>query len=186
MYDTIRKDPRALKENEKICLICKKFFVRRGDKKHTAKYCSMKCKGISLRGTKTKKKKFLFIEKQCEVCEKKFHSWKNQKAKFCSRKCYFDSNHELLRGVNHWNWKGGVSPLNQFERKSKKYSRWRRKVFKRDKHTCQKCGQVGGRLEAHHIKSWAENPKLRFIIKNGLTLCKNCHEKTDNYKRIRK
>ena len=62
------------------------------------------------------------------------------------------------------------------------YKSWRKKVFERDEYTCQQCGAMGGYITAHHIKSWAEFPKLRYKVKNGLTLCEECHELTDNYK----
>lgn len=33
------------------------------------------------------------------------------------------------------------------------------------------------RLEAHHIKSWKNYPKLRYKVSNGKTLCYECHHK---------
>lgn len=83
---------------------------------------------------------------------------------------------ERNKGENHWNWKGGITPKNQKERNSKKYSKWRKNVFIRDRYICQKCGQQGGNLNAHHIKPWSKYPDLRFSIDNGITLCKNCHK----------
>ena len=35
----------------------------------------------------------------------------------------------------------------------------------------------GGKLNAHHLKSWALFPELRFEISNGITLCVICHRK---------
>jgi 5-methylcytosine-specific restriction endonuclease McrA len=59
---------------------------------------------------------------------------------------------------------------------------WREAVFARDKWTCQDCGdKKGGNLEAHHIKSFAEFPELRFAIDNGITLCKDCHKIIHRY-----
>lgn len=57
-----------------------------------------------------------------------------------------------------------------------RYKKWRMEVFLRDNFTCQNCWKRGCYLEAHHIKSWAEYPKLRYIVDNGVTLCKDCHK----------
>lgn len=61
------------------------------------------------------------------------------------------------------------------DRECPMYKNWRNKVFERDNYTCQKCGQVGGTLNAHHIKSYKDYPKLRYSKENGLTLCEKCH-----------
>jgi intein/homing endonuclease len=41
---------------------------------------------------------------------------------------------------------------------------------------CQLTGQRGGKLEAHHIKSWADNESLRYNISNGITLSEEAHK----------
>jgi hypothetical protein len=81
-----------------------------------------------------------------------------------------------LTGENNGQWKGGLTSINDQVRKSFEYSEWRRSVYQRDNYTCQKCGQVGKTLHAHHIESFNNNPKLRTEIKNGVTLCKKCHK----------
>lgn len=63
------------------------------------------------------------------------------------------------------------------ERNSPEYKVWRRAVFERDNYTCQKCKKRGVRIEAHHIKSWAYFPELRFEVSNGITFCDECHKK---------
>jgi len=70
---------------------------------------------------------------------------------------------------------------NQSERRSINAKEWRIAVFTRDGWTCQTCKEIGGKLEAHHIKSWAHYPELRYDINNGITLCVECHKLTDNY-----
>lgn len=75
------------------------------------------------------------------------------------------------------NWKGGITVINRGIRFSAEYKRWRFDVFSRDRFTCQECGDNrGGNLQAHHIKSFADFPELRFAVENGITLCQNCHE----------
>ena len=52
-------------------------------------------------------------------------------------------------------------------------------IYMRDDYTCQQCKVRGGRLEAHHVKSFAIHPELRFDVDNGITLCKSCHRGGD-------
>ena len=61
-------------------------------------------------------------------------------------------------------------------RNSKEYQEWRSDVFERDHYICQNCGQVGGSLNAHHIKSFKDYPDLRLDVNNGITLCLKCHK----------
>lgn len=63
------------------------------------------------------------------------------------------------------------------DRESKSYREWRERVYERDNWTCQECGQYGGKLNAHHIQSYAHYPELRLNINNGITLCISCHKK---------
>jgi len=99
-------------------------------------------------------------------------------------------------GVNHHNWKGGITPLRNKIRSLMMYLNWRKDIFERDNHTCQLCGVRGGRLNADHFpKSFAfifNEYQITTIdqakqclelwdITNGRTLCMSCHQKTDNY-----
>ena len=89
------------------------------------------------------------------------------------------------RGKNHWNWRGGINPINDSIRKSKRYCVWREKVFKRDNYTCQICNDKSGNgyrvvLHPHHKESFAQDIKRRFKISNGITLCIKCHMEFHN------
>lgn len=82
------------------------------------------------------------------------------------------------RWNNEWSVRKATKPYRNTS--DKRYVAWRTKVFKRDDYTCQgnhKKKKRGGYIEAHHIKPWAQYPKLRYIVKNGITLCKACHNK---------
>lgn len=88
-----------------------------------------------------------------------------------------DKNTPQNYGSFHWNWKGGITGENIKQRNSAQYKKWRKSVFERDGYTCRKCGVKSKNLQAHHIVRFCDNPKLRFDINNGLTLCKECHKK---------
>ena len=89
-----------------------------------------------------------------------------------------------------WNKIGdGITPLNQQIRHSSLYIEWRDWIFEWDNYTCQKCGEKGGILRAHHIKQFAdimEKNKIKsleeaivcnelFDVGNGITYCRKCH-----------
>jgi len=133
---------------------------------------------------KGKGEKFI---KYCEVCGKKFYVVKSRfkKRRFCSKICRGKIKEEQS------NWKGGITPLRHSIRTNFKSRQWRSDVFTRDNFTCQECGQVGGKLNAHHIKSFSSIIQKYEIttleealqceelwnINNGITLCKKCHKK---------
>lgn len=59
---------------------------------------------------------------------------------------------------------------------TKRYKKWRLSVFKRDEYMCQECDQKGGYLQAHHLLDWANHKNERYLVKNGVCLCKKCHK----------
>lgn len=80
-------------------------------------------------------------------------------------------------GKEHPMWKGGKQRNRHC---TNKYKKWRLFIFERDHYTCQICKKIGGYLEAHHLLSWSNYPKLRYKTYNGITLCKECHKKVTN------
>jgi hypothetical protein len=60
-----------------------------------------------------------------------------------------------------------------------RYKKWRKAVFARDRWKCRMpgCPGVQRKLNAHHIRRWANYPTLRFVVSNGIALCLACHEK---------
>ena len=89
-------------------------------------------------------------------------------------------------GPNNPKWKGGVTPEHLKVRWSVKNKNFRNEIFKRDNYTCKFCGRcrkAGDRviLNVHHLKPFAIHKELRFDKNNVITLCLECHTKTDSY-----
>jgi len=151
------------------CLVCSKNFEYWAGRP-VAKYCSKKCWNV-------RKPKIL---NDCLSCGKEFWSYKSDNHSYCSRKCSTFHSRETKKGDKSHLWKGGATKLNKLERCRAEYREWRNDVFVRDDYTCQKCGVRSSKglvvyLHAHHIKEFALFPELRFVVSNGMTLCKNCH-----------
>jgi len=77
-------------------------------------------------------------------------------------------------GEKHWNWKGGITARTR-DLEKREWRIWRKQVFERDNYTCQKCNTVGWELHPHHIQNYSQYPELRYVVDNGVTLCKDCH-----------
>ena len=139
----------------------------------------------------------------CLICDNEF--WRKPCAikkgnnKFCSKECYFKWQKGRKRSVGfrekckESRLKRAhlytIDKLNRFWRSSNEYKSWRQIVFKRDDWTCQKCGARSKkdcyvRIEAHHKKPFSTFPELRFIVDNGETLCKKCHDKESKGREI--
>lgn len=143
------------------CLTCGKSYQVIFSRKNKTKYCSLVCSGIGKSGKSKENLKKVDREKVAKANRKRLLG---------------------KTGSMALNWQGGITPINTKIRNSKRYARWRKKVFERDKYKCVLCGYDKGHIiEADHIKAFAHYPKLRFSLSNGRTLCKPCHKKTENY-----
>ena len=145
------------------CIICGATF--KGDKYNSNKYCSREC---YLKDHMIKNK-----ERVCPKCGKIFIA-KASEDKYCSWECYNNDRH-MPSGEDHWNWKGGVSKLND-KKDSNEYKKWRQSVYQKDNFQCVKCGSKE-KINAHHIYAWQFYPEKRYDIDNGMTLCEKCHIK---------
>ena len=84
---------------------------------------------------------------------------------------------KALEGEKSYLWKGGITKENDRARRELEIRLWKRVVLERDNFTCQKCGsQKSGIFNIHHIRNFAEYPKLRFKTDNGITLSEKAHK----------
>lgn len=159
----------------KICEYCKKEFspIRRNGEVYGIKqfnglrFCSRKCSKTGIKESEeTKRKIGLKSIGRKATLGKHWKLSEESKRKMS----------EAKKGEKSYLWKGGISKTYLYKHITDfKYKLWRSKVYARDNWTCQTCGKRGCYLEAHHIKGWTNYPQLRYEVKNGVALCKNCH-----------
>jgi len=174
----------------KKCLICKKEFKIHNKK---AKYCSHKCYSKARQQGKYPLSGFQKGHPQFNTGKTYFK--KGIKYGICFKKGIIPWNKNLkgfLAGSKHWNWQGGISPLADKIRKTKKYKKWRNSVYKQNYWTCQICQKKQrDNLIAHHkppntfsnlLKKYqiltlieALNCKELWFTDYGITICRKCH-----------
>lgn len=166
----IKKQKKEFKKP--LCKKCGKELKK--IKTKTCCYYRRYCKKCSPRGNGK-------VKAICKYCGKEFikHRRAGRPQVFCNALCKY----KFYKGEGNPHWIDGRTPENHKIRHSKEYINWRNKVFIRDDYICQDCGQKGGELHAHHKKSFSKYPQLRFDINNGITLCKKCHKRTDDFLR---
>lgn len=153
------------------CPICGKEFRAVKDYKERKQiYCSDECR-----------KKRARIVNECKWCGKEVITFESINKQFCNMECRNAYYANYNKGENSPAWKGGKTSEMERIKGCKKYHEWRTSVFRRDGYTCRGCGIRGGHLEAHHILPKSEFPELMFDLDNGITLCHECHKKTDSY-----
>jgi hypothetical protein len=175
------------------CEACGKEMSLKNSELGKRKYCSKQCTDESKIGSKMKeetKKKISQalkgnnsprwkggpMEQTCEYCGKQFKVKRSEirkgKGKYCSRSCSGSDK----TGSKARNWQGGKTSEQLLIRSSKEYNKWSKSVKKRDKFTCQICGDnSGGNLHSNHILKSSDYPRIRLNLNNGITLCDSCH-----------
>lgn len=170
----------------KKCKECEKLFEKKIDCSYfnweIKKYCSQLCasrgksknmKGICFNTGRTHIKKGQRLSPTTEF-KKGLIPWSKGKKLL------------YITGEKNNKWKGGITPEHQKIRHSPEMKELRLKAFKRDNYTCKDCGRKskpGDKviLEIHHIKPFAVHKELRFDMDNVITLCRECHLKTDTW-----
>jgi hypothetical protein len=162
----------------KTCPVCFKSF--RTPPSVDATFCSRECANRSPSKSATARKNALAQWNNPETRKRTLEGIKRR-----SDSPEWKAAAHFQRGAAHPHYKG---PRTERDVQSSRYSYkiWRRAVLEHCLFTCQMCGQHGGKLTAHHIKSWAEYPALRYDVGNGSALCLDCHGKVHNRNFARK
>lgn len=160
------------------CPICgKKVYRHPSQIKKGYLYCSKKCwyKVLPERQRNSPERIEILkrIRKRRDFKSEKYLKMRSE----LTKKLYKTGKLKPRYGKDNNFWKGGIASKQNSERNKAKYKNWRKKVFERDGYICRICECKGGNLHAHHIKPFAKYPKSRYLIKNGLTVCRDCHSK---------
>ena len=118
---------------------------------------------------------------QCDHCEKIYYLSYFDYIKHLHGDKTYCSNcaaKVLFSGENHYLWD---SSKTQEERILKRqtvngYTDFIKMVLKRDDYTCSCCKKKGVALNVHHLNGYDWFIEGRVDIKNGITLCENCHK----------
>lgn len=170
-----------------ICQKCKKEFKNYLSNKR--KFCSRKCYWKSLIGRKQPEwwiemirkhnsgNKYV-LGKHWKVSKKRTLAMKKRYSEAKKGIKFSEKHKEKISISNGGNGKSDRTNKRYYHLNDAKHKEWRDKIFKRDNWICQTCGKGGCYLEPHHIKGWSKYPKLRYDVKNGVTLCIECHRLT--------
>jgi len=161
-----------LKKQPVPCAHCGAPFVPRAANK-AGKYCSHSCWAKSRTGALHPQWKGGKQTSTCEHCGAAFEHQACRSPRFCSQSCLSSSR----TGENAAHWQGGLTAINRRGRTTKAYYEWRAAVLTRDGNRCQNCNWTEPHMHVHHIKSYAYHPELRYDVDNGVTLCRECHER---------
>ena len=173
----------------KTCLLCGNSYTESWSKQ---KYCSRKCANKSF---KIRYKGKILSPNQATF--KKGNQINRGRSPWNKGRKWSDETRQKISktltgrptgrtgALSHF-WKGGKTDEYRRIKNSIHWKNWRRGVFERDNYTCQECGAKSGNgktvyLHPHHLKERKNYPELQFEISNGITLCRSCHRKTDNY-----
>lgn len=192
----------------KICEVCgSEYDVTQKSRISSSKYCSMVCVGKTQKGKKNphskdwEEKRLSAVRKAIKEKvfpkgykrpiehtigmingHKKFRENNPKRHREIAIRNLSKSKTLNLIGRDNPQWKGGITKeaTKQRNKYSARIEKFREIVLKRDNYSCKQCGSTSN-LEVHHIISFKELPEASYLPINGVTLCKNCHKKTDTF-----
>lgn len=169
------------KQISKQCIGCQSAYVSYACMKR--KFCSKICWSNNATLTKPQsvfKKGMVSIryrggKAKCLDCDKRLSTYTGKRCRSCDLSFRWKAGtYTMPSGVDHYRWKGGVTPENKALRRRFQVE-IAPLVLSRDKFTCTACEARNVELHVDHIKSWALSPELRFDMSNCRTLCRDCH-----------
>lgn len=78
------------------------------------------------------------------------------------------------RGADHPRWDDQLTEADRKYARQPEHQAWSKVVLRNDGWKCVPCGR-GGRVQAHHLRSYRLHPDVRFDPSNGITVCPGCH-----------
>ena len=119
------------------------------------------------------------VETICDNCGvHRFMTFQNYMRRNHDGKTYCNNcAHAILTsGENNNKWNPNLTDEERVQRRNyPEYFEFCRKVKIRDNFTCQCCGSKRN-LEVHHLNGYNWDIKGRTDVKNGVSLCKDCHK----------
>lgn len=118
---------------------------------------------------------------KCECCKRdkdvSYNSYANSVDKHGEYYCPKCVMKLFNSGENNYKWNPNKTDEERLiGRKYPEYNEFVRKVLARDKYTCRCCGQIGDKLEVHHLDGYDWCVERRTDETNGVCVCKTCHK----------
>lgn len=154
------------------CLKCNTKFYRPTHRiLQNKRYCSKTCWYSSgeMKGRDTVKRNLARASKMRVFDAERLKQMSEQ-----TKRLFKEGKIKKRCGASNNLWKGGIATLQNVTRNTPEYKEWRNSVYERDGYSCQHCG-TNKDLHAHHVKTFSESPELRFVVSNGITVCRTCH-----------
>lgn len=144
------------------------------------KYIFKKGTTIIVKVSDLRKNSMRNVDIECDNCHtiitQPFEAYNKYKKEDGNYYCGDCASRLFTSGKKHYRWKSDLTDEERIIRRQYlEYDIFRNTVLKRDLYTCQCCGHKSTDLQVHHLNSYNSDKEGRVDVKNGITLCKNCH-----------
>lgn len=114
-------------------------------------------------------------DKCCSLLNIPYHLYQRSKS---PNEKYYCNHCNKKRGEEHYHWNPNKTDEERINgRHYPEYYDFIQKVMARDHYTCQCCGKKNGvTIEVHHLDGYDWCLEKRTDVKNGITLCEDCHK----------